>query len=131
MTRAGIPDELLDKVRIANYHGAVTEEDIDSYIQDPEKDTLGSDISYWNYWTNDTQLIWDNSIQASPFMWTGRIYEADTLWDTLPTLTINGHAYYPKPYDDSTNEGNTAYGDSRAGSSPTPKRLRTEATGSQ
>ena len=134
LTVSGIPDELLDKVRIAHYPGTVTEEDIDAYIQDPERDTLGSDMDYWDYWANDMQMIWENSIQASPYVWIARVYQADSLWDTLPTLTINGHAYYPKTYDDTTNPGNDAFDDSRVGGSPTPKRLRTigaEATDSQ
>ena len=131
LTFAGIPDALLAKVRIAHYGNSVTEADIDAYIQDPGTDTLGSDMDYWDYWASDMQMIWENSIQASPYIWVARIFHADTLWDTLPTLTINGQAYYPKTYDDSTNVGNTAYGDSRAGSSPTPKRIRTGATGNQ
>ena len=128
MPLAGIPEELLDKVRIANYLGAITKEDIDTYIADPEKDTITQDISYWNSWTNELQLIWDNALQASPYMWTARIIMDDTLCDTLPTLTVNGRVYYPKPYDDNQHQVNTAYGDSRASSSPTPKRIRMDPT---
>ena len=130
MTMSGIPDEILDKVKIASYSSTITEADIDNYIQNPDQDTITSHMDYWNYWSTDTQLIWENAIQASPFMWTARIYQDDTLWDTLPTLKVNGQVYYPKTHDDTTNVGNNAYDDCRVGSSPTPKRSRTEATGS-
>ena len=129
MPLAGIPEELLDKVRIANYPGGITKEDIDTYIADPEKDTISQDISYWNSWTNELQLIWDTALQASPYMWTARIYMDGTLCDTLPTRTYNGRDYYPKSYDD-IHAGHNTRGDDRGSSSPTPKRIRTDPTSS-
>ena len=131
MPLAGIPEELLEKVRITNYQSDITEADIDSYIEDQEKDPMTKEIGYWNTWTNDLTLIWDAAIQASPYMWVARIYTDESFHDTLPTLTAGGVDYYPKSYNDNEHDTHKAQGDSRASSSPTPKRMRTVATSSQ
>ena len=127
----GIPDELLDYVRITNYQGNITEADIDSYIEDPEKDPMTKDISYWNQWTNEQNLIWDAALQASPYMWTARVFKDDNLCDTLPTITAGGVDCYPKPFVDAEHDTHKTRGDSRASSSPTPKRMRTVPTSGQ
>ena len=120
-----IPDDLLDKVRIANYQGSISKEDIYTFIQDPQQDTLPQDEQTWHSWTNELKLVWDNATQTSPYMWTAKIYMNGNLCDYLPTLNINGRSIYPKDYDDNKDDGNTNQGDGRGSSpSPTPKRSR-------
>ena len=128
---AGIPEELLAQVKITNYPESITEDDIDNYIANKEKDTMSQEFEYWNSWSNDMTLIWDPSTQASPYMWSAKIYIGETFYDKLPTLTAGGEAYYPRSYNGNGLGTQRTPGDSRSCSSPTPKRPRTGATAEQ